>query len=485
MTLPTLHQALHLTTRSPGTVMSTMVRNVSVQHGQTQVVPRPQGALFAPSTVGTPVNRAATSTSQALSASQSRNQRTGSPKAWTAGAEKAPVPKNTPGPGAVRSASGSQNVLSPPPSALASRDHMQRVEVETAAGLHCDCSTCMDTRRRGFVLCRLPCGHTVRAAVVESELPAGCLGNGSGAAAGARSESPPLLSAQQREWDQNLTSPPPRSIMRQVSGIRNPVPSVGILAPLGQSSHPPAPLSPPRGPASPSSPQQTLGTMYRKATSSLTSFNIHRESSGQPPNVEVYPAQQMTSRSSGGGGVLGGSSQGGVGPDRMTSGQLPSREASTREKGRQSRDSRELVRTEPFAPEARRSVDRQHLSSMDTSSGGGPSSTIVEVITDSRGDVLHRNTNVILLSPQSSDREQQLKVRGQIIGTYWDERDIGPTLDHPGEVQVNVTYVDASERSAPLLFATKYAQTFGDTETTEGNIIKWKAALCKVGKKFS
>jgi len=121
-------------------------------------------------------------------------------------------------------------------------------------------------------------------------------------------------------------------------------------------------------------------------------------------------------------------------------------------------------------PEARRSIDAR---------------TVVEVVTDSRGDVLHRMCNVILLSPQSPDKEQQLKVRGQIIGTFWDERDVGPTLDHPGEVQIMVTYVDASERSVPLLFATKYAQNFGDTETTEGNVIKWKASLCKVGKKFS
>lgn len=110
---------------------------------------------------------------------------------------------------------------------------------------------------------------------------------------------------------------------------------------------------------------------------------------------------------------------------------------------------------------------------------------MAEVVTDSRGDVLHRMCNVILLCPQASDKEQQLKVRGQIIGTYWDERDIGPTLDHPGEVQVMVTYVDSSERNAPLLFPTQYAATFGDTETAEGNIIKWKASLCKVGKKFS
>lgn len=98
---------------------------------------------------------------------------------------------------------------------------------------------------------------------------------------------------------------------------------------------------------------------------------------------------------------------------------------------------------------------------------------------------MHRMCNVILLSPQSTDKEQQLKVRGQIIGTYVDEQDIGPPLDHPGEVQVMVTYVDASERSAALLFPTKYQATFGDTENPDGNIIKWKATLCKVGKKFS
>jgi len=112
--------------------------------------------------------------------------------------------------------------------------------------------------------------------------------------------------------------------------------------------------------------------------------------------------------------------------------------------------------------------------------------TVAEVVTDSRGDVLHRMCNVILLSPQAMDKEQQLKVRGQIIGTYWDEqRDVGATLDHPGEVQVIVTYVDPTERNVALLYPTKYASTFGDTETTDGNIIKWKAALCKVGKKFS
>lgn len=109
--------------------------------------------------------------------------------------------------------------------------------------------------------------------------------------------------------------------------------------------------------------------------------------------------------------------------------------------------------------------------------------TVAEVVTDARGDVLHRMCNVILLSPQAAT-ETFLKVRGQIIGTYWDERDLGPPLDNPGEVQVMVTYVEASERSVPLLFPTNFAETFGDTETPEGNIVKWKASLCKVGKKF-
>lgn len=481
--------------------MSSMVRNVSVQQGQAQVaMSRPQAQAYAPMSMQ--VNSVNRSVSSELTANPTRNQRTSSPKAWTgsqvplggsaphrqvspdetfvgANTEKTLMPKTAPGPGAVRSASGSQNLLSPPRT-LAGRGGGSQVEVECAAGLHYDCPTCMDTRRRGFVTCRLPCGHTIRAQIVDTDLPAGCWGGGGSGppgGAGARSESPPLLASQserrERAPSQELTSPPPRSIMRQVSGIRNPVPSVGI--PHGNHSQPPAPLSPPRGPASPSSPQQTPGTMYRKATSSLTSFNIMRETSGQPPNVEVSPSQQMTSRSSGGGGGLGGSSQGGAVPDRIASGHLPpSREASTRDNRRGG--PRELVRTEPFAPEARRQ------GALDLSIGGA---TVAEVVTDSRGDVLHRMCNVILLSPHSNDKEQQLKVRGQIIGTYWDERDIGPTLDHAGEVQVMVTFVDASERSASLLFPSKCAATFGDTETAEGNIIKWRAALCKVGKKFS
>lgn len=211
--------------------------------------------------------------------------------------------------------------------------------------------------------------------------------------------------------------------------------------------------------------------MYRKSTSSLTCLNLPRQDSVPPPNVEVLPAQQMTSRSSGGGaGCAGlGGSQGAGPGERMTPGP-PSREASTREKGAR-RQEREFVRTEPV-PELRRNSD-------------GAGVTQSEVVTDSRGDVLHRMCNVILLSPHSVDKEQQLKVRGQIIGTYWDERDIGPPLDHAGEVQVMVTYVDASERNAPLLFPTRYATAFGDTEAAEHNIIKWKASLCKVGKKFS
>lgn len=108
------------------------------------------------------------------------------------------------------------------------------------------------------------------------------------------------------------------------------------------------------------------------------------------------------------------------------------------------------------------------------------SNSHTEVFTD-RGDVLHRMCNVTLLSGEN----EQLKVRGQVIGTFWDERDLGPSLENQDEVQVMVTYVDASERNAPLMFPTQFAQTFGDTETTEGNIIKWKASLCRVGKKFS
>lgn len=296
---------------------------------------------------------------------------------------------------------------------------------------------------------------------------------------GGRSESPPLLTAQQRDRDVTATSPPPRGIIRQVSGVRNPVPSVGILASSG-SQHPPAPLSPPRGLASPPSPQQTPGTMYRKATSSLTSLAANAMyppgfNGGHGQVGDAQPGQQMTSRSNGSGAAAG------FGP-QARGGNLSDTQK-VRKHGHNSSDTGVGLRAESaFDGRAERSeVGRRH--------SGPDATTVAEVVTDSRGDVLHRMTNVILLSPHQGianpDREQQLKVRGQIIGTYWDERDIGPALEHPWEVQVMVTYVDATERSVPLLFPTKEAQTFGDTETAEGNIIKWKAQLCKVGKKFS
>lgn len=171
----------------------------------------------------------------------------------------------------------------------------------------------------------------------------------------------------------------------------------------------------------------------------------------------IGEGQQMTSRSSNGGGS---SVPSGSGP-------LTRCVSSASEKPRK--------HTSDAAHVDGRAEGRRHASE----------ATVAEVVTDIRGDVLHRMCNVILLTPQTPDREQQLKVRGQIIGTFWDESDIGPSLCHPGEVQVMVTYVDPSERGVALLFPTKNAQTFGDTETAEGNIIKWKATLCKVGKKFA
>lgn len=386
--------------------------------------------------------------------------------------------------GAVRSFSSGQQAHSPTRT-MPSRSQVGPVRLvsngpalvlDESACLQLDCPSCMQIRRSGFVLCRLPCGHTVRAQIVDVEPVTGWGCSTSCGGVGGRSESPTVLTAHQRERDHAGTSPPPRSILRQVSGVRNPVPSVAITAPLGSGNHPPAPLSPPRGPASPSSPQQTPGTMFRKSTSSLTSLAanalyppiaIPREGA-QSHTGDSHAAQQMTSRSSGGGGASLGAS-GFASPSR---GAL----AAGSEKARK-HDGAFGMRTEPTY-DARLDGPRR-------TSAGPMATTEAEVVTDSRGDVLHKMCNVILLSPQSIDKEQQLKVRGQIIGTYWDEQNIGPLLDHPSEVQVMVTYVDASERNQPLLFPTRHAHTFGETETTEGNIIKWKASLCKVGKKFS
>merc|ERR1719461_1990110 len=68
--------------------------------------------------------------------------------------------------------------------------------------LHSDCQTCMDTRKRGFVLCRLSCGHTIRAQFFETEC------NWSYGTAGVRSESPSLVAVHQRDHDCITTSPP-------------------------------------------------------------------------------------------------------------------------------------------------------------------------------------------------------------------------------------------------------------------------------------
>eukprot|EP00929_Paragymnodinium_shiwhaense_P012248 TRINITY_DN11908_c0_g1_i1.p1 TRINITY_DN11908_c0_g1~~TRINITY_DN11908_c0_g1_i1.p1 ORF type:complete len:464 (+),score=92.05 TRINITY_DN11908_c0_g1_i1:77-1468(+) len=380
----------------------------------------------------------------------SRSQRANSPKAMDmvhATARAAP-----PASGVVRFSSGGQQPLSPPRAMPPSRAAGQN-EVADGVCLHHDCTTCMDMRRRGFVLCRLPCGHTVRAQIVDS-VPETFSG-GIVAAVGTRSESPSLLAAQQRDRDTGgSTGGQHRGIMRQVSIVKSPAPSVGIPGPQAGGNIPPAPLSPPRGLAPPSSPQQTLGTMFRRATSSMTSFNIPRGEGTAPGVPEQAPPQQMTARGSSGGGDRG-STRAPAEGQNVSRGWQSGLRSATNEDGR---------------------IDNRR-------SDG--STTQAEVVTDSRGDVLHKMCNVILLSSQSGDKEQQLKVRGQIIGTYWDERDIGPPLDSPAEVQVMVTYVDASERHVPLMFPTKYAANFGETESPDGNIIKWKAGLCKVGKKFT
>jgi len=398
---------------------------------------------------------------------------------------------------AVRSSGGSAQPLSPPrtvqpsrhtntSSLSASQPHSQ----DAVDCLQADCSTCAETKKRGFVYCRLPCGHTVRAQIIDvvPEHAGGC--SAVLAAPGHRSESPPPLTAQ-RDRDQTGSSPPPRtpprSIMRQTSGpARIPVPAVGILLASmgGSSSHPPAPLSPPRG--SPSSPQQTPGTMYRIASNaSTTSFKIPRDDQGHlPQQGDGTATQQMTSRSnSGASGVTGrekepsrlslGMSLGTVRYVQDTSSSAAAGSSRDISSGKSKRHGSDVTLRVEAALDGQ---GRRQLAD---------ATTVAEVVTDSRGDVLHKMCSVILYAPQQGAPDVALKVRGQIIGTFWDERDIGPPVDCPGEVQIMVTYVDASERNVPLLFPTRYAQTFGETETTEGNIIKWKAALCKVGKKFT
>lgn len=110
---------------------------------------------------------------------------------------------------------------------------------------------------------------------------------------------------------------------------------------------------------------------------------------------------------------------------------------------------------------------------------------MAEVATDVRGDVLSRGKTVILLPRQTGDKERQIKVRGEVIGTFWEPYEGDPPLDNAGEVQILVTYIDPQERSTSLMFPAGDIVTFGDTENADNNVIKWKATLCKVGKKFS
>jgi len=456
--------------------MAALVRNVSMQQGQ-MALGRPATQVITVSCAapGPSMRTLDTSALQAMHVQSGpgplRSQRTSSPKAWMAAplvgpmlsasvamhgsaGPRAPSPDETfvgmggaldkqavsSRTGPVRMQSGNpQKALSP------SRTHLSssrtsvpgsiQVAVDTVefgvscAGLHHHCATCLETRRRGYINVKLQCGHMVRAQIVEADMPGPCdMAMSPHARAGI----------------------PPHSIVRQVSGVRNPPPASGISSSTMGSMHPSAPLSPPRGPpgglVSSSSPQVTPATMYRtgKATSSLTSFNIPREGTGPLEN------QPQARRGGAGSGAVAGGSGSGGGVGAVGAGE-PAGEQ----------------RGGVLEPPPRQT-------------------TTAEVVTDCRGDVLHKNTNVILLSPhQTSGTEQQLRVRGQIVGTYWDENDTGPHLSNASEVQVMVTYIDAMDRGTALLFPTKQVSTFADTESDMQNVIRWKATMCKVGKKFA
>lgn len=497
--------------------MAALVRNVSVQQGQTALGrPATQVITVSCAAPGPSMRTLDTSALQAMHLQSGpgplRSQRTSSPKAWMAAppvgpmmsapvamhgsaGPRAPSPDETfvgmggawdkqavsSRTGPVRMQSGNpQKALSP------SRTHLGssrtsvlgsiQVAVDTVefgvscAGLHHDCATCWETRRRGYINVKLQCGHMVRAQIVEADMPGPCdMAMSPHARAGI----------------------PPHSIVRQVSGVRNPPPASGISSSTMGSMHPSAPLSPPRGPpgglVSPSSPQVTPATMYRtgKATSSLTSLNIPRESTGPVEN------QPQTCRSS----VRGG---GGGGEAAAERGSVTSRGEGEARRERGSTGGVEKARRGGAGSSA--VAGGSGSGGMGAVGAGEPTgeqrggvleapprqTTTAEVVTDCRGDVLHKNTNVILLSPhQTPGTEQQLRVRGQIVGTYWDEIDTGPHLSNASEVQVMVTYIDAMDRGTVLLFPTKQVSTFADTESDMQNVIRWKATMCKVGKKFA
>eukprot|EP00927_Polykrikos_kofoidii_P058105 TRINITY_DN5243_c0_g2_i1.p1 TRINITY_DN5243_c0_g2~~TRINITY_DN5243_c0_g2_i1.p1 ORF type:complete len:514 (-),score=63.88 TRINITY_DN5243_c0_g2_i1:77-1618(-) len=362
--------------------------------------------------------------------------------------------------GPIRANSGGQPSLLSPKLPLPSRAATVSVPIPTAelvtdvasvACLDATCPTCMDMKHHETMLCRLPCGHIVQVQLVDSDSKSLAAAATAAAAASGTGLAPKATIATLASIG-DRDNPGQKGIIRQASALLNPVPP--------DTPYSSAPMSPSRGPASPSSPQHTPSMMYRRPNASTTSFSIPREQHRDP-----HIAQQITSRSCAGSGVDGEIGQGALSRVGSLAGENVYRQR-THDGGMGTR--------EDLLTGNRAEVLRLR-------SAGDP-----RRVTDCRGNLLVDMCDVILLSPKSRlSMEQELHVRGKIVGLFSRERDVGPELDDSSQVQVLVTFVDASERNTPLMFPSEAATVFGDTETHSGNVIKWKACFCKLGKKFS
>jgi len=306
-----------------------------------------------------------------------------------------------------------------------------------------DCLVCAETRRAGYVLCKLPCGHTVRAQIVdngnvrfESSSPAvasprNLKSNHSDAASQFQGVAP---------LDRTLNSTFPDSPQRSRSIDTVSVNVVNSPLQKTTASH---------HIASPSTRQLTPRPMLRRGTSVSANPGPPRNAVG-PLDVDLLTRK----------------GPGQPGPTTLCTPLVSVR--GERTTGRP-RDVHTCVDPTPAAEARKASLSQANIPD----------------VHDCDSNVLHKLCNVTLLMACGEDSKvEHLRVRGTLVGTYSDQSDVGPRLDNPDEIQVIVTYVDASARSLPLLFPGQKARTFRDTETPEGNLIKWRASLCRMGKKF-
>lgn len=303
------------------------------------------------------------------------------------------------------------------------------------------CGICAEHSRRVFDV-TLPCGHVVKVQMVGS------------APSGARIfETPGMVPT--------VVVPAQRGhhVIRQVSGVRN---HGQVVAVAVHGGSPPAPMSPPRG----QGPLMTPHTVYRHNSAGTLEEGV----AGMAGAPQASP--QMSSRSAASGAGPAGHS-GGY-PPGPPGQQVHGLGVQGPAKGRVA-----ALPSQPSADVVRGEVAHRQGPAAEA---GGQAPSRCQKLLDCRGSELHKDSEVILLvQPRGERKPHQVKVRAKIVATHLDMNDAS---QQSGDVQVLVTYVDPSERKTALQFPTESATTFGDAERIGNCFIKWRASLCRVGKRF-